>query len=430
MDQIHQTFDRHESNVRSYIRDFPAVFTRAKDHMIWAEDGRSFIDFFAGAGGLNYGHNPEELKQPLLAYISGDGITHGLDMATAAKESFLKRFNEVILKPRKMDYRVAFPGPTGTNSVEAALKLARKITGRTGIVSFTNGFHGMTLGALSLTANPFKRKGAGLPLSHGTAMPYCGYMGENFDSLAFLDRMIGDAGSGLDLPAAVIVESVQGEGGLNTASFDWLRGVAEICKRHDVLLILDDIQTGCGRTGTFFSFEPAGIQPDMICLSKSISGYGLPMAITLIKPEHDRFAPGEHNGTFRGNNPAFVTATAALSHWESKALEQSIAAKAQMVNKALTRIVATNPGLKGQVRGRGLMQGIAMGVPGLANEVCAAAFERGLIMETSGPASEVAKVMPPLTIDEAALSRGLEILAEAAAAAVAARNDGMRDAAD
>ena len=154
------------------------------------------------------------------------------------------------------------------------------------------------------------------------------------------------------------------------------------------------------------------------------------MAITLIKPEHDVWRPGEHNGTFRGNNPAFVTATAALSHWESKALEQSIAAKAQMVNKALTRIVATNPGLKGQVRGRGLMQGIAMGVPGLANEVCAAAFERGLIMETSGPASEVAKVMPPLTIDEAALSRGLEILAEAAAAAVAARNDGMRDAAD
>ena len=430
MDQIHQTFNQHELNVRSYIRDFPAVFTRAKDHMIWAEDGRSFIDFFAGAGGLNYGHNPEDLKQPLLAYISGDGITHGLDMATAAKESFLKRFNEVILKPRGMDYRMAFPGPTGTNSVEAALKLARKVTGRTGVVGFTNGFHGMTLGALSLTANPFKRGGAGIPLSHGTALPYFNYMGENVDTLAFLDRMIGDAGSGLDLPAAVIVESVQGEGGLNTASFDWLRGVAEICKRHDVLLILDDIQTGCGRTGTFFSFEPAGIQPDIICMSKSISGYGLPMAITLIKPEHDCFAPGEHNGTFRGNNPAFVTATAALRYWEGKGLEPVVAAKAQIINKALTRIVATTPGLKGQVRGRGLMQGIAMGVPGLANEVCAEAFERGLIMETSGPSSEVAKVMPPLTIDEAALNRGLEILAEAAAAAVAARAGGMRDAAD
>jgi diaminobutyrate-2-oxoglutarate transaminase len=427
---MHQTFERLESNVRSYCRDFAAVFTRAKDHRIWAEDGREFIDFFAGAGGLNYGHNPDDMKEKLLEYIGRDGITHGLDMATSAKESFLERFNDVVLGPRGMTYRVLFPGPTGTNAVEAALKLARKVTGRTGIVSFTNGFHGMTLGALALTANPFKRSGAGVPLGHGTAMPYCGYMGDKLDTLAYLDRMVGDAGSGLDLPAAVIVETLQGEGGLNTASFEWLRGVADICARHEILLIVDDIQAGCGRTGPFFSFEPAGIKPDIICLSKSISGYGLPLAITLVKPEYDRFAPGEHNGTFRGNNPAFVTATAALRHWETPALQRATAAKAETVRQALTRIVASNPGLRGQVRGRGLMQGIAIGVPGLAKDVCAAAFDRGLIMETSGPASEVAKVMPPLTIDDAALTRGLEILADAAQAAVAAHTDTMREAAD
>lgn len=405
-------FEEMESNVRSYCRDFPTVFTKAKGYRLWDMEKREYIDFFAGAGALNYGHNNPKMKQKLLDYIASDGITHGLDMATKAKETFLKRFNEVILQPRGLKYKVMFPGPTGTNSVESALKIARKATGRNTIISFTNAFHGMTLGSLSITGNAFKREGAGITLSSSDTMPYDNYLGKNVDTAEFLERFLEDKGSGLSLPAAVILETVQGEGGINVASFAWLQKIEKICRKYDILLIVDDIQAGCGRTGPFFSFEPAGIKPDIVCLSKSISGYGLPMALTLIKPELDVFEPGEHNGTFRGNNPAFVTATEALTYWEDSSFTREIASKSRKVKSLLRNIVRNYPDIKGEVRGRGLMQGIASGIEGLAEEVCAAAFKRGLIMETSGPNNEVIKIMPPLIIDKIGLEKGINILEE------------------
>ena len=187
------------------------------------------------------------------------------------------------------------------------MKLARKITGREAIVNFTNAFHGMTLGALSVTGNSMKRGGAGIPLVHATPMPYDDYFDQDVTDFLYFERMLDDEGSGLNKPAAVIVETLQGEGGINTARAEWLRSLAALCKKHDILLIVDDIQMGCGRTGSFFSFEEAGIVPDIITLSKSISGYGLPLALTLVRPEYDVFEPGEHNGTFRGFAPAFVT---------------------------------------------------------------------------------------------------------------------------
>jgi diaminobutyrate-2-oxoglutarate transaminase len=410
-DQDMDIFQQRESNVRSYCRGFPTVFTRAKGHRIWGEDGKEYIDFFAGAGALNYGHNPDAMKEKLLAYVAGDGVSHSLDMSTGAKAEFLTRFQEVILESRGMDHKVMFPGPTGTNTVEAALKLARKVTGRTNIVNFTNAFHGMTLGALAVTGNAFKRGGAGVPLNYTDTMPYDGYMGDGVDTLDYFEKILDDAGSGIETPAAVIVEAVQGEGGLNVAGFDWLKKLEGICRAHGILLILDDIQAGCGRTGTFFSFDPAGIDPDIICLSKSISGYGLPMALTLIKREYDKFGPGEHNGTFRGNNAAFVTATEALSYWEDDKLSREVEAKAEKLRRFLKKLNKKHPELHGELRGRGLMQGIAVGVDGLAEEICAACFERGLLMETSGPDSEVFKIMPPLTIDDVAFEKGLAILA-------------------
>lgn len=415
-------FEQRESNVRAYCRGFPTIFTRAKGHRIWGEDGREYIDFFAGAGALNYGHNPDALKEKLLAYIAGDGVAHSLDMATGAKAEFLKRFQEVILEPRGMDHKVMFPGPTGTNSVEAALKLARKVTGRTNIVNFTNAFHGMTLGALAVTGNAFKRGGAGVPLSHTDTMPYDGYMGDGVDTLAYFEKTLDDAGSGIEMPAAVIVEAVQGEGGLNVARVEWLKRLEGICRAHNILLILDDIQAGCGRTGTFFSFEPAGINPDIICLSKSISGYGLPMALTLIRPEYDKFGPGEHNGTFRGNNAAFVTATEALNYWEDDKLSREVEAKAEKLRRFLEKLNKKHPEMRGGLRGRGLMQGIAVEVEGLAEEICAACFENGLLMETSGPDSEVFKIMPPLTIDDIAFEKGLAIVAKSVDQALAGRS--------
>ncbi|MFC0215407.1 diaminobutyrate--2-oxoglutarate transaminase [Paenibacillus chartarius] len=408
-------FEQLESEVRSYCRSFPVVFRKAVDWTLWDTEGNEYLDFFAGAGALNYGHNNSMLKAKLIRYLIDDGISHSLDMATEAKERFLQRFKEVILTPRNLIYKVMFPGPTGTNAVEAALKIARKVTGRTNVVGFTNAFHGMTLGALAVTGNKFKRQGAGVPLHHATIMPYDGYMGAEVDTLSYFENYVKDSGSGVSLPAAVIVETLQGEGGLNMAGTGWLRGLAELCRHYGILLIIDDIQMGCGRTGSFFSFEPYGVEPDIVCLSKSIGGFGLPMALTLMKPELDVWAPGEHNGTFRGNNLAFICAAEALRYWEKTEFEQAIGEKAALLEGALQSLIIRYPQLKAEWRGKGLMQGIAFPFEGMAEAVCAAAFRRGLIMETSGTDSEVAKVMPPLTITKTALERGLHILGESVA---------------
>ncbi|MGC2857167.1 diaminobutyrate--2-oxoglutarate transaminase [Novispirillum sp. DQ9] len=421
-------FETYESNVRSYIRNFPEVFVSAKGARVTGRSGREYIDFFAGAGALNYGHNDEGMKRRLMDYIAADGIAHSLDMATAAKERFLTRFNEVILAPRGMDHKMMFPGPTGTNAVESALKLARKVTGREKVVSFTNAFHGMTLGALAVTGNAFKRSGAGLPLDNTIFMPYAGYM-DDLDSLAYFERTLEDGGSGIDLPAAVIVEAVQGEGGINACSMEWLRRLEALCRRWDMLLILDDIQAGCGRTGTFFSFEPAGISPDLICLSKSLSGYGLPLSVVLIKPHYDVFAAGEHNGTFRGNNMAFITATEALRFWETDALSKDVARKAGIVRAAFDRIAQAHPEFAPEVRGRGLMQGIALNSGDAAAAICGEAFSNGVLMETSGPDGEVVKILCPLTIPDADLTTGLDILADAFATVARARAGDARSAA-
>ncbi|MFE2997621.1 diaminobutyrate--2-oxoglutarate transaminase [Nocardia sp. NPDC059246] len=400
-----------ESNVRGYCRSWPTVFDTASGAWLRDESGREYLDFFAGAGALNYGHNNPVLKQSLLEYIAGDGLTHGLDMSTVAKRDLLQSLRDRILQPRGLDYKVQFPGPTGANAVEAALKLARKVTGRTEILNFTNAFHGMTLGALSVTGNAAKRAGAGVPLQHATSMPFDGYLsGADDDSFEWMERVLDDASSGLDSPAAVIVETVQGEGGVNLASVQWLRKLAGLCSAREILLIVDDVQMGCGRTGPFFSFEMAGITPDIVTLSKSIGGYGLPMALVLFKPELDLWKPGEHNGTFRGNNPAFVTARAALEHyWADDALEAATQAKGERIDRALTGMSAAFDGVG--ARGRGLVHGLVFDDASQAEKVCAAAFQRGLLVETSGPEDEVVKLLPPLTITDYELDHGLELLA-------------------
>ena len=358
-----QVFERLESEVRSYCRSFPTVFTKASEASIWDVNGREYIDFFAGAGALNYGHNNERIRRKLIDYLLADGVTHSLDMATKAKENFLTAFDSIILKPRNLSYKVMFPGPTGTNAVESAMKIARKVTGRTNIICFTNAFHGMTQGSLSATGNKFKRSGAGVPLSCTTFAPYDGYFDKQLDTSLMLDKLLGDPGSGIESPAAIILETVQGEGGLNAASFSWLRKIEALCRKYGMLLIVDDVQMGCGRTGTFFSFEEAGIRPDIVCLSKSIGGYGLPMALTLIKPEHDQWAPGEHNGTFRGNNLAFVAATEALSFWENEGFEAELKAKSEMIRMVLERITIKHPETQMEIKGRGMIQGIAFKRP-------------------------------------------------------------------
>lgn len=406
-----EIFSNYESEVRSYSRNFPTVFTKAKGYKLWDTDGKEYIDFFAGAGTLNYGHNNDAMKKLLIEYIENDHITHSLDMASTARGNFLKKFNDVILKPRQMDFKVMFPGPTGTNAVESALKLARKVKKRTNIMSFTNAFHGMTIGALAVTGNASKRGGAGIPLANAVSMPFDQFISTE-ESLKLVEQYLENESSGVDLPAAIILETIQGEGGINAASTEWLQGIEKIARKYDILLIIDDIQAGCGRTGSFFSFEEAGVKPDIVTLSKSLGGYGLPMSIAIFKRELDIWNPGEHNGTFRGNNLAFVAATEALTYWENDDLGNHVKEMAKILHQFVDNVVEQYPELNAEARGRGLMQGIACHVDGIASEITGAAFERGLLMETSGADDEVVKFLTPLTIDEAGLKAGLKILEE------------------
>jgi diaminobutyrate-2-oxoglutarate transaminase len=409
-------FARVESKVQSYARSFPAIFNRAQGTAVWDVQGRRYLDFLAGAGSLNYGHNNPVLKKALVEYIETDAITHSLDLHTAAKEKFLEALHDIVLAPRGLDYVVQFTGPTGTNAVEAALKLARKATGRTNVVFFTNGFHGVSLGALSVTGNEHFRRAAGMPLQGATPMPYDGYMGEEMDTISYFERVLADRSSGIDLPAAVIVETVQGEGGLNTARCSWLRRLRALCQERNIVLIVDDIQAGCGRTGTFFSFEPAGIEPDVVTLSKSLSGYGLPFSVVLIKRSLDLWKPAEHNGTFRGNNLAFVTAAAMLEHyWRTPAFAFEVGEKSAHLRGRLQAMVERFSPHLVKVKGRGMMQGVLCADPKRAAAITANAFRRGLIIERAGPEDEVIKCMMPITTDYGILDEGLDILESALA---------------
>lgn len=407
-------FEENESEVQSYARAFPRVFDKAQDEWVYDREGNRYLDFLAGAGTLNYGHNNAILKDELLKYIMADGITHSLDLHTRAKEDFLRIFNDVILTPRDLNYVCQFTGPTGTNAVEAALKLARNVTGRHNVISFTNGFHGVSIGALAVTGNSHHRGAAGVSLTECSRMPYDGYLGDQVDTTAYLDKVLSDSSSGIDKPAAVIVETVQGEGGINVASYEWLRNLQDVCKAHDVLLIVDDIQAGCGRTGTFFSFEEAGLKPDIVTLSKSLSGFGLPFAMVLIRPEIDQWKPGEHNGTFRGNNHAFVTAKTAIeTYWKDDKFSKQIIEKGEYISQRLESIIEQYGEGNFTVKGRGMFRGINCINGDLASKITRRAFKNGLIIETSGADDHVVKFLCPLTIQKENLKKGLDIVEEA-----------------
>lgn len=298
------------------------------------------------------------------------------------------------------------------------MKIARKKTGRTNIVAFTNGFHGVTMGALAATGNGYHRGGAGMETHGVTRMPYEGYA-DGVDSAALLEQMLSDASGGIDAPAAIMLETIQGEGGLNAASAEFVREIAAIAKKHGALLIIDDIQAGCGRAGTFFSFEDMGVTPDIVTMAKSISGFGLPLALLLVRPEHDVFGPAEHNGTFRGNTHAFLTARVAIEKfWSDGAFQAELAGKAALIERRLTELANLVPGAF--LKGRGLMRGVDVGSGELAGRICGRAYDMGLIIETSGNEDQVVKVLAPLTTPVATFDKGFDILLDAARDVLAA----------
>lgn len=410
MDEL-GVFANVESQARSYCRSFPVVFDQAQGSYLYDLRGCSYIDFLSCAGSVNYGHNPAAVKAAVIDYLQRDGIQAALDMHSRAKQEFIFNFRKIILEPRALPYKMQFTSPTGTSVVESAIKLARKVTGRRYVVAFTNGFHGMSSTALGLTGNRDNRQ-AGID-PYVFRMPYDDYL-EGLDSIAYFERLLTDNSSGMDLPAAVIVETVQGEGGINIASSHWLMRLRTLTAEHGILLIIDDIQAGCGRTGTFFSFEPSGISPDMVCLSKSLSGYGLPLALLLHRPELDQWAPGEDNGTFRGNTVAFVAATKTLQEfWSDDGLVKHIQALELVLQGWLVEVSARFAEHIKHVRGRGLFYGIEFHDAALAAEVMRACFARRLIIERCGPKDQVLKLMPALNIPQHVFQSGLDSILDA-----------------
>lgn len=409
---MNETFEKYESNIRSYCRKWPVEFVSAKGSIYKDTEGNEYIDFFDGAGALNYGHNPDYIKEKLIKYLESDGIVHALDMYTVPKENFINYFEEKILKPRKLDYKIAFPGPTGTNSIELALKLARKVKQRPYIRAFTGAFHGMTLGALALTTESAARKAAGVPLNYTVHIPAPYSMGGNFDSIAYMEQLLSDDHSGYEKPAAIIIETVQQEGGIHVFSKEFLKDLRALCDKYDILLICDEVQIGCSRSGTFFSFERADIVPDIVCMSKSIGGYGIPFAVTLFKKELDVFKPGEHNGTFRGCQLSMVAGLAALEMTVEQDIPAQVRRKEKIVKEYLDKEIKPLLKSKMEIRGIGLSWGIEFNDGKLARAVLDKCFEKKLIIELAGSYDSVLKIMPSLVIEDELLLKGLNIVKE------------------
>lgn len=414
-------FEQWESEVRGYCRAYPTVFATASNARQVDEDGRSYLDFFAGAGVLNFGHNNPRMKEAMIAFISGDGVAHSLDTYTTTKRDFVQRFHDVVLAPRDMPHKMQFTGPTGSNAVEASLKLARLYTGRTDVVAFSHGFHGMTLGALAATANDAFRKWAGVPLNHVTRLPNETAPGGGVQALADYRSALHDASSGLKPPAAFLVEAVQAEGGVHVASPEWLHAVQDLAREVGALFIVDDIQAGCGRTGSYFSFDGMGLDPDIVNLAKGLGGFGTPIGMNLNKPEIDaHWAPGAHTGTFRGQGLSFVAGTVALDYFTDDELMDGVHRKGAQMRAHLEQIAAAHPSMDWEVRGRGMMQALDVGDGALAKEVQRHCFESGLLIGPCGTGGRVIKLIPPLTIGDDDLTEGLGLLEKAIGTAVAA----------
>ncbi len=404
-------FEQWESNIRGYCRAWPTVFKTAVNARQTDENGKTYLDFFAGAGVLNFGHNNPAMQKAIIEYIQANGVTHSLDMYTTAKREFVSAFVDTVLKPRGMDHKLQFIGPTGTNAVEAALKLARRVTGRTQVVAFSHGFHGMTLGSLACTANDYFRGAAGVPLEHVHRLPYQSAEIDGADSLAGYRALLNDASSGLSAPAAFMVEVIQAEGGVNIATQAWLLEVQKLARETGALLIVDDIQVGCGRTGSYFSFDDMDLDPDIITLAKGIGGFGTPMAMNLIKPEHDKhWNPGEHTGTFRGQDLSFVAGREALRYFEDDGLMNEVKSKGERMAACVQQLADDYADKGFQARGRGMIQALDVVDGTLGKAIAQRSFESGLLVGPCGTGGRVIKLIPPLTIPDDDLDAGLQTL--------------------
>jgi diaminobutyrate-2-oxoglutarate transaminase len=398
-----------ESSARSYPASFPLSFAGGEGHYLIGTDQRRYLDLLSSAGVMLLGHNHPAIRQ---AIDTPQPILSSLDLATAAKAEFLTEFVGILPQPLAERAKVHFCGPTGSDAVEAALKLAHIATGRTGTIAFSGSYHGMSQGALAVTSNLRVRR-AGLRLRdevHFAPFPYP-FRSRVKDAEALIDfcidhirTLLEDDHSGVDKPAAMLIEAVQGEGGNVTAPPRFLRALREICTEHGILLIIDEIQSGMGRTGRWFAFEHAGICPDMICVSKGVGG-GVPMSLLIYDRDHDRWAPGDHIGTFRGQEFAFRAGRATIETIRGDGLMQAASARGRQLADGL-RAYANRPGY-GETRGLGLFVGLECAAFGdltngqVAGRLQSVALERGVMLERGGRDGATLRFLPPLTISEA-----------------------------
>ncbi|MDO4545025.1 MAG: diaminobutyrate--2-oxoglutarate transaminase [Bacillota bacterium] len=408
-----EVFERRESEVRGYCRHFPIMLKDGKNSEMFDASGERYIDFFAGAGALAFGHNNPYIKKKVLEYMNTDGIIQALDLYTPITEQFFKTFEEIILEPRNLDYKIQFCNASGANAVEAALKLARKNKQRSNILACMGSYHGQSLGALAVTSGVHGRGGAGVSLDNVTFVPYATDLETEEKSLEYLRWILSDDHSGITKPAAIILEAVQGEGGIKVPSVEWLQGIRKICDDNDMLMICDEIQAGVGRTGWFFAFERAGIEPDIITVSKSIGGIGLPLSMVLMKPEIDDWSPGEHTGTFRGNQLSLIGATGLLEYYRDNRMDVEVRRKGDLIGSFMDENIKTIDE-RIQVRGIGMFWGIDFsGIDSaLAEKVQEEAVKRHLIADICGRNECVFKILAPITIEDEILLEGLDIISE------------------
>ncbi|MEU7041890.1 diaminobutyrate--2-oxoglutarate transaminase family protein [Streptomyces varsoviensis] len=435
-----------ESAARTYARSLPIVPVRARGLTIEGADGRRYLDCLSGAGSLALGHNHPVVLEAIRGVLDSGAPLHVLDLATPVKDAFTSELFATLPRGLADSARIQFCGPAGTDAVEAALKLVRTATGRDGLLAFSGAYHGMTAGALAVSGGAHSARVTRLPYPQDYRCPF-GTGGEQGARLAarWTESLLDDPKSGVRTPAGMIVEPVQGEGGVIPAPDGWLRRMREITADRDIPFIADEIQTGVGRTGAFWAVEHSGVVPDVMVLSKAIGG-SLPLAVIVYREELDAWPPGAHAGTFRGNQLAMAAGAATLKYVRENGLAERAALLGERMTARLRRLGEEYERI-GDVRGRGLMIGVELVDPGgdaggsarglavegarphPADPVLAAAVQReclrrGLIVELGGRHSSVVRLLPPLTISDEQAEAVLDRLADAIAAAQRGGRDG------
>ncbi|MFC5720679.1 aspartate aminotransferase family protein [Streptomyces gamaensis] len=424
--------ERRESNARTYPRRLPIAIAEASGPWVRDLDGNVFIDFLSGAGVLSLGHNHPALVDAVTRQLAS--LTHGLDFPTPAKDAFVEAQLSMLPPSMRDRTKVHLCGPTGANAVDAAVKLCKTATGRGDIVAFQGAFHGSSHAAMALTGLVAQKQPVpgGMPGVHFFPYSYCSrcplaLTPETCETncVAFLERALRDGNGGVPRPAAVVLELVQGEGGVIPARPAFVTRVRELTRELGVPLVVDEVQTGCGRTGTWFAFEQYGIEPDVVVASKALSGIGTPVAMIFYDRRLDVWAPGAHTGTFRGNQLAFAAGTEAVRLVRDEDVLGNVRARAAQIEDRLAEL-KNFPHVR-EVRGLGMMWGVELAGPedgrpaaGLARAVQSHALRHGLIVELGGREDCVVRMLPPLNTTADVVDAACGILLDAVEAAEAA----------